>query len=1018
MRINTKLLINIFLPICITLTILVIISSALKTRNEAERKNRVALSLLSDMSQLNQRTYYYLLYREKRAQKEWLAIYDSLSSLTSRLTFGNAEQDRIIEGVRHNLSEMKTIFSDRLVSGDAGAPGIPPELARERRDRLSSQLLVRARSISADAFRLYEMSTAESRRHTTKSNTLILLLLLSSILISLATLLPINRSLSRSISLLTTGAAIVGSGNLDHKIRLATNDEIGQLSAAFNAMTENLKSLTVSRDELAKEVAERKRAENALRRSEAILAQAGQMAHLGAWELEFVNEADPDANPLQWSEEVYRIFGYQPGSVAVSNILFFERVHPDDRQAVRDAVAQAIATKTAYAIEHRIIRTDGTVRTVYEHGDIVFADGRPLRIIGAVQDITGRKRAEEALRISEENYRTIFNSANDAILIHDIRSAEILDVNDTMLHLYGYSREELRTLGVEALSAGTEGDRQQDVLRAIAGAAAGEPHVFEWRAKNKAGRTFWVEVSLKRISLGGIDRLLAVVRDIESRKRNEEAFRKVSRQNELILEYAGEGIFGLDLQGNVTVVNTVAAHMLGYERQELIGSHSHSKWHSKRQDGSDYPAQECPIYAAYAEGTVRSGEDFFWKKDGTCLPVEFTSRPLFEEGRITGAVVMYRDITERRKSEENIRKQAELINLAYDSIFVRGADDRITFWSRGAVAMYGWSADEAIGQSSHDLLKTGFPAPLADIRRELAENGMWEGELEHSRIDGSRITVESRWALVRDDAGRLREIMEANRDITARKQAEDELKRLVGELERSNKELEQFAYVASHDLQEPLRMVASYVQLLERRYKGRLDEKADRFIFFAVDGVQRMQKLIDGLLAYSRVARGARFVPVDMNTVFSQAVSNLAVAIRESGAEVERGRLPVVRGDEMQLQQLLQNLIGNGIKYRKPDIAPRVVVSATSSGREWVFSVTDNGIGIDPQFFPRIFLIFQRLHSRDEYPGTGLGLSLCKRIVERHGGRIWVESEPGKGSTFFFAIPEKKAAAAVTVPQE
>jgi len=253
-------------------------------------------------------------------------------------------------------------------------------------------------------------------------------------------------------------------------------------------------------------------------------------------------------------------------------------------------------------------------------------------------------------------------------------------------------------------------------------------------------------------------------------------------------------------------------------------------------------------------------------------------------------------------------------------------------------------------------------------------------------------------------------------DITERRRAEAKLKHTVADLERSNAELEQFAYVASHDLQEPLRMVSSYVQLLAQRYKGQLDADADDFIAYAVDGANRMQALINDLLTYSRVGtRGKPPEPTDCEAVLDQALANLQVAIEESGAVVTHDGLPTVMADDSQLVQLFQNLIDNGIKFRSEG-PPRVHVSAKrlplpqagegrgGGGSEWAFSVRDNGIGIDPEFFERIFIIFQRLHSREEHPGTGIGLAICKKIVERHGGDIWVESEPGKGSTFFFTM--------------
>jgi light-regulated signal transduction histidine kinase (bacteriophytochrome) len=231
------------------------------------------------------------------------------------------------------------------------------------------------------------------------------------------------------------------------------------------------------------------------------------------------------------------------------------------------------------------------------------------------------------------------------------------------------------------------------------------------------------------------------------------------------------------------------------------------------------------------------------------------------------------------------------------------------------------------------------------------------------------------------------------------------VKERTAELARSNAELEQFAYIASHDLQEPLRMVSSYVQLLERRYKGRLDQDADEFIAFASEGALRMQRLINDLLAYSRVGtRGKTFEHVALEAVLSQALENLQLAIKEKNARIWHDPLPGAYGDSGQLAQVFQNLIDNAIKFRS-DRPPEVQISASIEGNDCICSVRDNGIGIAPEFVGRLFTLFQRLHTRKEYPGTGLGLAICKRIIERHGGRIWVESRPAEGSTFYFSLP-------------
>jgi PAS domain S-box-containing protein len=715
-------------------------------------------------------------------------------------------------------------------------------------------------------------------------------------------------------------------------------------------------------------------------------------------------------------------FGYRRDELLgqkVKNIIpdgFAERLVADGTRSAAEALAQQIGT----GIELLGRRKDGGEFPI----EIMLSpleSSEGTLVTAAIRDISMRRDAEkhltqlesrrrlieDALRESEERYRMLIDGVHDhAIYMIDTRG-QVVSWNAGAERIKGYSADEIigRNFSLFFSVEDIERGRPEQVLRLAMLHGRHEEQAMRVR---KDGSRFMASLTFTalRDSAGNLRGFSEFSRDLSESKEAGAKYRG-------LLEAAPDAMIVVNPAGQIVLLNLQAEKQFGYYRDELVGPQVKSvipEGFAERliADGTRTAAEA--LAQQIGTGLELRGR----RKDGSEFPIELMLSPLENaEGTLVTAAI--RDISVRKDAEKHLAQMESryrgLLEAAPDSMVLVNQDVNIVLVNRQTENVFGYRRAELVGGSAGRLVSEASLAALLAFTRRAADGSYQEQsqsglELEGRRRDGSVFPIEAMLSpLTTTGEGVLLTV--AIRDITTRKQAQALLLQTVEELNRSNEELGQFAYIASHDLQEPLRMVASYTQLLSKRYKGKLDADADEFIAFAVDGANRMQRLIQDLLAYSRVGtKGQELLETSSEEALEHALMNLGGAIEDSGAVVTHDSLPSVLADEGQLVQLFQNLVGNAIKYQSPG-TPRIHVSSARQGRtRWLFSVQDNGLGIEAKYFERIFGMFQRLHRREEFEGTGIGLAICKKIVERHGGSLAVESALGHGSTFRFSLSE------------
>ncbi len=510
----------------------------------------------------------------------------------------------------------------------------------------------------------------------------------------------------------------------------------------------------------------------------------------------------------------------------------------------------------------------------------------------------------------------------------------------------------------------------------------------------------------------------------------ERRLREKERWLSTVLNSIGDAVIATDERGSVVFMNPVAEYLTGWSEEDAVGEQLEKVFNAVEEQNQNPVANLVTRVMDEGQIVTLDKHTLLIRRDGAEWPINDSAAPIMgEQHEILGVVLAFHDISEQRQAEQTIRLNEEKYRMLFenspDAITLLGLDGTIIDCNQATVRLRNRPKENIVGQPFLDvesLREEDLAEYAAIFSRLIAGENVGPMTVELKGPNDEPRWLEAYPSLLHR-GGKLDAIQVIARDVTQRRLAEqkvaryqEHLEELVAErtaeleqsnlqLARSNAELEQFAYVASHDLREPLRKIKSYTELLAQRYGGRLDERADKYIHYIVDGSARMQELITELLLYSRLGRiGQNLKLTELSSIMKDVISDLELSIEENSATITVGPLPVLKVDAQQIGRLFQNLLSNALKFQS-DHQPKIHVAAEQVEDEWHFSVADNGIGIESRYIDRIFLIFQRLHTRGEYGGTGMGLAICKKIVENHNGRIWAESQPSIGTTFFFSLP-------------
>ena len=733
------------------------------------------------------------------------------------------------------------------------------------------------------------------------------------------------------------------------------------------------------------------------------LANAQKVAKIGSWETNLVDFT------VSWSDETYRIFGMDNDGSKMTHEKFLSNVHPLDREKVDKALGDSLSdtSKRNHFIEHRILTKDGVEKIVEERWLVNFeTNGSLLNAVGSCQDITERKKTEE----DRNNLRnTIENSINE-IYIFDDKTYKFIYVNKGAIQNLGYAENEILKLTPLDIKPDFTLETFKDLVKPLVNKEKNKI-IFFTSHQRKNGTLYPAEIHLQLATVGNETRFVAIILDITERKKAEKEALSVFEEKNRILERITEAFVSLDTNWCYTYMNNKAGEIFNTDPDTIVGKHI---W-------TEFPeGLNQPFHFAY-EKAMETQEYCYMEE-------YYAPFDMWLENHIypspDGLSIFFRDITVRKRIEEQLRKSNErfekVTEATNDAIWDWDIVNNTFFRSKAIERFFGGTTLQTLVGTDlwqHRFHEEDLEKIQESVNEALTNPTVNRWEFEYRIYNDTReiIYIIDRGLIIRDEKGKATRMVGAMTDITHQKQLTIQLYELnqslklhTEELERSNEELEQFAFVASHDLQEPLRMISSFMELLKRKYGDLLDEKGHQYIDFATDGSKRMKKIILDLLDYSRAGKSTdEKENVDLNEIMIDYRVLRKNIIKNKAVTIEVKKLPTVLSYKAAVIQIFHCLLDNAIKYSTDGIPPSIEIDVIERDKEWEFTIKDNGIGIEPQFFTKIFVIFQRLHNNKDYEGTGIGLSIVKRQVEFLGGKIWVESSVGKGTIFHFTLPKK-----------